>query len=45
MRESYAGHSQTITDSDLRKPCDAHHPQLREFMAAAMKVFAEKELS
>jgi DNA-binding transcriptional MerR regulator len=43
-RESYAGHSQTIVDSDLRKPYEAHHPQLPDFMAAAMKVFAEKQL-
>jgi DNA-binding transcriptional MerR regulator len=44
-RESYAGHSQMIVDSDLRKAYEAHHPQLPEFMAAAMKVFAERELS
>jgi hypothetical protein len=44
-RESYAGHSQLIVDSDLRKAYEAHHPQLPEFMAAAMKLFAEKELS
>jgi MerR family transcriptional regulator, thiopeptide resistance regulator len=44
-RESYAGHSQLIVDSDLRKAYEAYHPQLPEFMAAAMKIFAEKELS
>jgi hypothetical protein len=44
-RESYAGHSQTITDSDLRKPYEAHHEDLPEFTAAAMKIFAERELS
>lgn len=44
-RESYAGHSQLIVDSDLRKAYEDHHPQLPEFMAAAMKVFAERELS
>jgi DNA-binding transcriptional MerR regulator len=44
-RESYAGHSQMIVDSDLRKAYEAYHPQLPEFMAAAMKVFAERELS
>jgi DNA-binding transcriptional MerR regulator len=44
-RESYAGHSQMVADSDLRKAYEAHHPQLPEFAAAAMKAFAEKELS
>ena len=43
-RESYAGHSQLIVDSDLRKAYEAHHPQLPEFAAAGMKVFAEREL-
>jgi MerR family transcriptional regulator, thiopeptide resistance regulator len=44
-RESYAGHSELVVDSDLRKAYEAHHPRLPEFMAAAMKVFAAKELS
>jgi MerR family transcriptional regulator, thiopeptide resistance regulator len=44
-RESYAGHSQLILDSDLRKAYEAHHPQLPEFLAAAIKMFAERELS
>jgi len=44
-RESYAGHSQLIMDSDLRKAYEAHGQQLPEFAAAAMKVFAERELS
>src|SRR6185436_2784942 len=44
-RESYAGHSQLIVDSDLRKAYEAYHPQLPEFTAAAIKVFAERELS
>ena len=44
-RESYAGHSQLIVDSDLRKAYEVYHPQLPEFMAAAMKIFAERELS
>ena len=44
-RESYAGHSQLMVDSDLRKAYEAHDPQLPEFAAAAMKVFAERELS
>jgi len=44
-RESYAGHSQIIVDSDLRKAYEAYHPQLPEFAAAAIRVYAEKELS
>jgi hypothetical protein len=44
-RESYAGHSQLIVDSDLRKAYEAYDPRLPEFAAAAMKVFAERELS
>jgi len=44
-RESYAGHSQLIVDSDLRKAYEAHHPQLPGFMAVAIKVFAERELT
>jgi MerR family transcriptional regulator, thiopeptide resistance regulator len=44
-RESYAGHSQLIVDSDLRKAYEAHHPQLPEFAAAAIMAFAERELS
>ena len=44
-RASYAGHSQLIVDSDLRKAYEAHHPQLPEFLSAGIKVFAERELS
>ena len=44
-RESYAGHSQLIVDSDLRKAYEAHDARLPEFTAAAIKVFAEKELA
>jgi hypothetical protein len=44
-RESYAGHSQLIVDSDLRKAYEAYDPGLPAFAAAAMKVFSEKELS
>jgi DNA-binding transcriptional MerR regulator len=44
-RESYVGHSQMIVDSDLRKAYEASHAELPEFLAAAIKVFAEKELS
>jgi DNA-binding transcriptional MerR regulator len=44
-RESYAGHSQLIVDSDLRKAYEAYDARLPEFAAAAMKAFAERELS
>lgn len=44
-RESYAGHTLLIVDSDLRKAYEAYHPQLPEFTAAAIKIFAEKELA
>jgi len=44
-RESYAGHRQMIVDSELRKGYEAYHPQLPAFMTAAIKVYAEKELS
>jgi DNA-binding transcriptional MerR regulator len=44
-RESYAGHAQLIVDSELRKPYEAHHPQLPEFAAAGIQAFAERELS
>jgi MerR family transcriptional regulator, thiopeptide resistance regulator len=43
-RESYAGHSQMIVDSELRKAYEAHHAQLPEFVAAAIRAFAEREL-
>jgi MerR family transcriptional regulator, thiopeptide resistance regulator len=44
-RESYSGHSQLIVDSDLRKAYEAFDPRLPEFVAAAMRTFAERELS
>ncbi|MBM3835357.1 MAG: MerR family transcriptional regulator [Verrucomicrobia bacterium] len=44
-QEAYAGHSELIVDSDLRKAYEAHHPQLPQFVAAAIKVFAKNELS
>jgi DNA-binding transcriptional MerR regulator len=44
-RESYAGHGLMIEESELRKAYEAYHPQLPKFMAAAMRVFAEKELA
>jgi len=44
-RESYAGHSQIIVDSDLRKAYEAYHPQLPEFASAAIRTYAERELA
>ena len=44
-RESYAGHGHMIVDSDLRKAYEAHHPKLPQFTAAAIRAFAERELS
>jgi MerR family transcriptional regulator, thiopeptide resistance regulator len=43
-RESYAGHGQFVADSELRQAYEAHDPRLPELAAAAMKVFAEREL-
>jgi DNA-binding transcriptional MerR regulator len=43
-QESYTGHADLITDSDLRKAYEAHHPRLPEFAGAAMKTFARREL-
>ena len=45
IRQSDAGHGQLIVDSDLRQGHQAYHPQLPEFTAAAIKVFAATELS
>src|SRR3989442_4610313 len=44
-RESYTGHTLLIVDSDLRKAYEARDRGLPEFIAAAIKVFAERELS
>jgi DNA-binding transcriptional MerR regulator len=43
-RESYAGHSQLIVDSELRKAYEAHDPLLPELAALAIQTFAEHEL-
>lgn len=44
-RESYAGHSTLIVDSELRKAYEAYHTRLPEFISDAIKVFAERELA
>jgi MerR family transcriptional regulator, thiopeptide resistance regulator len=43
-RESYTGHTLLIEDSDLGKAYAAYHPELPRFMAAAIRLFATKEL-
>jgi DNA-binding transcriptional MerR regulator len=43
--ESYAGHSQLVVDSELRKAYETYHPRLPEFASAAMKYYAENELA
>ena len=43
--ESYAGHSQLIVDSELRKAYEKCDPKLPEFAASAMRLFAERELT
>jgi hypothetical protein len=42
--KSYAGHSQLVSDSDLRKAYEAYHTQLPEFAAAGIKYYAENEM-
>jgi MerR family transcriptional regulator, thiopeptide resistance regulator len=43
-RQSYAGHAQFVLDSELRQAYAAHHPNLPEYAANAMKAFAEQSL-
>jgi DNA-binding transcriptional MerR regulator len=43
-RESYAGHSLLITDSELGQAYAKHDARLPGFTAAAIRVFAEREL-
>jgi hypothetical protein len=44
-KESYVGHTLLITDSELRQAYAKHHADLPDFLAAAIKCFAERELS
>lgn len=44
-RESYAGHSQLLVDSDLRKAYEAYDQRLPDYAAEAMRTFAEVHLS
>jgi DNA-binding transcriptional MerR regulator len=43
--QSYAGYSQLIVDSELRKAYEAYHPKLPEFVAAGIKHCAENQLA
>lgn len=43
-KESYPSHGRLIIETDLRKAYEAYHPQMPEFLAEAMQLFAEKEL-
>jgi len=43
-RESYAGHSRMIEDSELGKAYEPYYPKFPKFIAAAIRTFAEKEL-
>lgn len=44
-RESYIGHTQLIVDSELRNAYTKHHPDLPDFVAEGIKVFANTKLS
>lgn len=43
-KESYSGHGKFITDSNLGEAYKAYHPQMPEFISAAIQIFAAKEL-
>ncbi len=43
-KESYFGHAQLIIETDLKRSYEAHHPQLAQFIAKAIQIFAEHEL-
>lgn len=42
-KESYPSHGQLIVETDLRKPYEAYHPQMPEFIAKAIAIFSENE--
>ena len=44
-QESYAGHGDFIVSSELRNAYDKYDPNLAEFLANAIRIFAQKELS
>lgn len=43
-KETYAGHADFIMETDLRKFYDAYHPKLAQYIADAIKIFAQKHL-
>lgn len=43
-RDSYSGHADFLATSELRQAYDKYDPDLADFMAGAMKVFAEERL-
>jgi len=43
-KESYSEHADFIIKTELRKFYDNYHPQLAQFIANAIKIFAEKSL-
>lgn len=43
-KETYPAHGLLILESDLRKPYEAYHPKLPEYLAEAINTFAKKEL-
>ena len=44
-QESYAGHGDFLVSSELRNAYDKYDPNLAEFLANAIRIFARKELS
>jgi DNA-binding transcriptional MerR regulator len=42
-KESYPSHGLLIVETDLRKPYEAYHPQMPEFIAKAIAIFSENE--
>jgi MerR family transcriptional regulator, thiopeptide resistance regulator len=44
-QESYAGHGDFIVSSELRNAYDKFDPTLAEFLAKAIRIFAQKELT
>lgn len=43
-KETYAEHADFIMETELRKFYDAYHPELAQFIADAIKMFAERNL-
>lgn len=44
-KDSYSGYGQCIRESQLRLSYEVYHPQLPEFIAQAIQVFAKNELT